>query len=33
MLFFTLSVIQSSAVIAKNEDGSDITQDVYVLVW
>jgi hypothetical protein len=26
-------VIQSSAVIGKNEDGSDITQDVDVLVW
>ena len=25
--------IQSSAVIDKNEDGSDITQDVDVLVW
>jgi hypothetical protein len=24
---------QSSAVIGKNEDGSDITQDVDVLVW
>jgi hypothetical protein len=28
-----MSVIQSSAVIGKNEDGSDITQDVDVLVW
>ena len=26
-------MIQSSAVICKNEDGSDITQDVDVLVW
>ena len=26
-------VIQSNAVIDKNEDGSDITQDVDVLVW
>jgi hypothetical protein len=26
-------VLQSSAVIGKNEDGSDITQDVDVLVW
>jgi len=25
--------IQSSVVIGKNEDGSDITQDVDVLVW
>jgi hypothetical protein len=25
--------IQSSAVIGKNEDGSDITQDFDVLVW
>ena len=25
--------IQSSSVIGKNEDGSDITQDVDVLVW
>ncbi len=28
-----MSVIQSSTVIGKNEDGSDITQDVDVLVW
>ena len=28
-----MSVIQRSAVIGKNEDGSDITQDVDVLVW
>ena len=28
-----MTVIQSSAVIGKNEDGSDITQDVDVLVW
>ena len=28
-----MSVIQSSAVIGNNEDGSDITQDVDVLVW
>ena len=28
-----MPVIQSSAVIGKNEDGSDITQDVDVLVW
>ena len=28
-----MSVIQNSAVIDKNEDGSDITQDVDVLVW
>jgi hypothetical protein len=28
-----IPVIQSSAVICKNEDGSDITQDVDVLVW
>ena len=28
-----MSTIQSSAVIGKNEDGSDITQDVDVLVW
>ncbi len=28
-----MPVIQSSAVIGKNEDGSDITQDVHVLVW
>jgi hypothetical protein len=28
-----MSVIQSSVVIGKNEDGSDITQDVDVLVW
>jgi hypothetical protein len=28
-----MSVIQSSGVIGKNEDGSDITQDVDVLVW
>ena len=26
-------MIQSSVVIGKNEDGSDITQDVDVLVW
>jgi hypothetical protein len=26
-------VIQTSAVIGKNTDGSDITQDVDVLVW
>ena len=28
-----VSVIQSSDVIGKNEDGSDNTQDVDVLVW
>ncbi len=28
-----MTVIQSSVVIDKNEDGSDITQDVDVLVW
>jgi hypothetical protein len=28
-----MPMIQSSAVIGKNEDGSDITQDVDVLVW
>jgi hypothetical protein len=28
-----MPVIQSSAVIGKNEDGSDITQGVDVLVW
>ena len=28
-----MTVIQSSAVICKNEDGSDIIQDVDVLVW
>jgi hypothetical protein len=28
-----MSVIQSSAAIDKNEDGSDITHDVDVLVW
>ncbi len=28
-----MSVIQSSDVIGKNEDESDITQDVDVLVW
>ena len=28
-----MPVIQSSDVIGKNEDGSDITQDVDVLVW
>jgi hypothetical protein len=28
-----MTVIQSSSVIGKNEDGSDITQDVDVLVW
>ena len=28
-----MPVIQSSAVIDKNEDGSDITQDVDVQVW
>jgi hypothetical protein len=28
-----MPVIQSSAVIDKIEDGSDITQDVDVLVW
>ena len=28
-----MCVIQSSVVICKNEDGSDITQDVDVLVW
>ena len=28
-----MPVIQSSAVIGKNEDGSDIKQDVDVLVW
>ncbi len=31
--YLQMSVIQSSAVIGKNEDGSDITQDVDVLVW
>ena len=31
--WFQMSVIQSSTVIDKNEDGSDITQDVDVLVW
>ncbi len=29
----SIAVIQSSVVIDKNEDGSDITQDVDVLVW
>jgi hypothetical protein len=28
-----MSEIQSNTVIDKNEDGSDITQDVHVLVW
>ena len=28
-----MSAIQSRTVIDKNEDGSDITQDVDVLVW
>ena len=28
-----MPVIQSISVIGKNEDGSDITQDVDVLVW
>ena len=28
-----MPVIQTSVVIDKNEDGSDITQDVDVLVW
>ncbi len=28
-----MPVIQSSDVIVKNEDGSDITEDVDVLVW
>ena len=28
-----MCVIQTSAVIGKNTDGSDITQDVDVLVW
>ncbi len=28
-----MPTIQSSTVIGKNEDGSDITQDVDVLVW
>jgi hypothetical protein len=28
-----MSVIQTSVVIGKNTDGSDITQDVDVLVW
>jgi hypothetical protein len=28
-----MSAIQNSVVIDKNEDGSDITQDVDVLVW
>ncbi len=28
-----MAAIQKSAVIGKNEDGSDITQDVDVLVW
>ena len=28
-----MSVIQSSTVIGKNEEGSDIPQDVDVLVW
>jgi hypothetical protein len=28
-----MPAIQSSVVIGKNEDGSDITQDVDVLVW
>ncbi len=28
-----MPVIQSSVVIGKNEDGSDITQDVDILVW
>jgi hypothetical protein len=27
------SRLQSSAVIGKNEDGSDITHDVDILVW
>jgi hypothetical protein len=28
-----IPVIQTSDVMGKNEDGSDITQDVDVLVW
>jgi hypothetical protein len=28
-----MTTIQTSDVIDKNEDGSDITQDVDVLVW
>ncbi len=28
-----MPVIQNSDIIGKNEDGSDITQDVDVLVW
>ena len=28
-----MPVIQNSVVIVKNEDGSDIAQDVDVLVW
>jgi hypothetical protein len=28
-----MPAIQTSAVIGKNTDGSDITQDVDVLVW
>ena len=28
-----MPVIQSSTVIGKNEDGSDITQDVDFLIW
>jgi hypothetical protein len=28
-----MPTIQSNAVIGKNEDGSDITQDVDILVW
>ena len=31
--FLQMSSIPSSTVIGKNEDGSDITQDVDVLVW
>ena len=31
--WFQMSPIQRSAVIGKNEDASDITQDVDVLVW
>jgi hypothetical protein len=31
--WFQMPSIQSSTVIGKNEDGSDITQDVDVLVW
>ncbi len=31
--YLQMPVIQTSAVIGNNEDGSDITQDVDVLVW